>query len=80
MVAANGQEITYNINCVFKPDFTLTYYNIDGSVIGTQLVEKDAAIGAFVHTVADVTVPERSVYRCDAFSIYSEFIAKRYCV
>ena len=63
VVAANGQEITYNINCVFKPDFTLTYYNIDGSVIGTQLVEKDAAIGAFVHTVADVTVPEGQAYR-----------------
>ena len=30
VVAANGQEITYNINCVFKPDFTLTDIDSNG--------------------------------------------------
>ena len=39
--------INYVANFVQKPDFTLTYINTDGSVMGTQTVEKDAAIGEF---------------------------------
>lgn len=42
-------QITINYVATFvrKPLYTLTYYNTDGSVMGTQEVEKDAAIGAF---------------------------------
>ena len=47
VVEANGAEATYVLTVVYKPDFTLTYYGVSGSVIGTQTVEKDAAIGNF---------------------------------
>lgn len=48
VVEANGDEATYELTVAFKPDFTLTYYNIDGTtVIGTQKVEQDAIIGSF---------------------------------
>ena len=49
----------------FKPDFTLTYYNIDGkTVIGTQAVEQDAEIEAFVEGVENkVTVADGKKFR-----------------
>lgn len=62
-VAANGDEAVYKATFVFKPDFTLTYYNADGSVIGTQTVEKDATIGAFAYSEANVTVGEGQKFR-----------------
>lgn len=62
-VTANGDEAIYKATFLFKPDFTLTYYNADGSVIGTQTVEKDAAIGAFKYTESDVTVGEGEKFR-----------------
>ena len=62
-VVANGDEAIYKATFVFKPDFTLTYYNADGSVIGTQTVEKDATIGAFKYAEADVTVGEGQKFR-----------------
>lgn len=46
-VALNDIVINYVANFVQKPDFTLTYYNTDGTQMGTQQVEKDATIGAF---------------------------------
>ncbi|MBQ4210246.1 MAG: hypothetical protein II658_04510, partial [Prevotella sp.] len=46
-VALDDMVINYVVNFVQKPDFTLTYLNTDGSTMGTQLVEKDAAIGEF---------------------------------
>ena len=39
--------IKYVVNFVQKPDFTLTYIDTDGATMGTQTVEKDAAIGTF---------------------------------
>ena len=39
--------INYVINFVRKPFFTLTYYDTDNSVMGTQKVEKDTPIGEF---------------------------------
>jgi hypothetical protein len=39
--------INYVAKFVQKPDFTLTYYDTDGTVMGTQQVEKDASIGEF---------------------------------
>ena len=45
VVAAGDQTITYKLTVAFKPDFTLTYYNTDGTVLeATQQVEKDSPI------------------------------------
>ncbi len=46
-VTLGSITINYIVSFVQKPDFTLTYYNTDGTEMGTQAVEKDAAIGAF---------------------------------
>lgn len=65
IVEANGDEVTYELTVGFKPDFTLTYYNIDGkTVIGTQAVEQDAEIEAFVEGVENkVTVANGKKFR-----------------
>ena len=65
IVEANGDEVTYELTVGFKPDFTLTYYNIDGkTVIGTQAVEQDAEIEAFVEGVENkVTVADGKKFR-----------------
>ena len=46
-VTLAGITINYIANFVQKPDFTLTYYDTDRTVMGTQLVEKDSPIGSF---------------------------------
>lgn len=53
-VTANDKTLNYIINFIQKPDFTLTYIGPDGQNIGTQKVEKDAAIGTFEKNIADV--------------------------
>ena len=65
VVEANGDEVTYELTVGFKPNFTLTYYNIDGkTVIGTQAVEQDAEIEAFVEGVENkVTVADGKKFR-----------------
>lgn len=65
VVEANDDEVTYELTVGFKPDFTLTYYNIDGkTVIGTQAVEQDAEIEAFVEGVENkVTVADGKKFR-----------------
>lgn len=65
VVEANGDEVTYELTVGFKPDFTLTYYNIDGkTIIGTQAVEQDAEIEAFVEGVENkVTVADGKKFR-----------------
>ncbi len=63
VVSANGSDVTYKLAVVRKPFFTLTYYNTDGTELGTQSVEKDAAITEFAKTVADVTVAEGKKFR-----------------
>ncbi len=63
-VAANGETVNYVANFVLKPDFTLTYYNTDGTtIIGTQQVEKDASIAAFKYAAADATVSAGKAFR-----------------
>ena len=62
-VTANDQTINYVANIVLKPDFILTYYNTDGSVIGTQNVEKDATISTFKYEEKDVIVADGSKFR-----------------
>ena len=65
VVDANGDEATYELTVAFKPDFTLTYYNIDGTtVIGTQTVEQDAIIGSFKQEAEEkVTVADGKKFR-----------------
>jgi len=62
-VDAGGTTADYVIFFEWKSDFTLTYYNTDGSLIGTQKVEKDAPIAAFSCSASAVTVPSGSLFR-----------------
>lgn len=54
-MTAGATAINYILNIVQKPDFTLTYYGLDGTAIGTQTVEKDAEIGEFAVNIETVT-------------------------
>lgn len=65
VVESNRDEVTYELTVAFKPDFTLTYYNIDGTTaIGTQKVEQDANIANFKESMEDkVTVAEGKKFR-----------------
>lgn len=65
VVESNRDEVTYELTVAFKPDFTLTYYNIDGTTaIGTQKVEQDANIANFKEGIEDkVTVSEGKKFR-----------------
>lgn len=71
VVEANGDEATYELTVAFKPDFTLTYYNIDGTtVIGTQKVEQDATIASFnKEAEGKVTVADGKKFRGWATSL-----------
>ena len=51
---AGATQMDYVLNVVYKPIFTLSYLDVDGNVIGTQQVEKDATIGEFAYDIADV--------------------------
>lgn len=53
-MTAGEESINYILNVVQKPDYTLTYIGLDGSTIGTQTVEEDAAIGEFAVDIASV--------------------------
>lgn len=46
-MTAGETTMSYVLNIVQKPDFTLTYFDIDGTIMGTQTIEKDAKIGTF---------------------------------
>ena len=65
VVESNGDKVTYELTVAFKPDFTLTYYNIDGTTaIGTQKVEQDANIEKFQEGMEEkVTVAEGKKFR-----------------
>ena len=65
VVESKGDEVTYELTVAFKPDFTLTYYNIDGTtVLGTQKVEQDANIEKFQKGMEEkVTVAEGKKFR-----------------
>ena len=54
-MTAGETSVNYILNIVQKPDFTLTYIGLDGTAIGTQTVEKDAAIGEFAIDIESVT-------------------------
>ncbi len=57
-MTAGEVSLEYVLNVVQKPDFTLTYLDTDGSVMGTQQVEKDAEIGEFAVDYNTATAEE----------------------
>lgn len=80
VVESKGDEATYELTVGFKPDFTLTYYDIDGkTVLGTQAVEQDAEIEKFLDgTTEKVTVADGKKFRgwaCDQKKDSQKFTA-----
>lgn len=64
VVETAGKTANYIATFVQKPDYTLSYYNLDGSLIGSHIREKDQTIGEFDYTEGDVTgVPEGFKFR-----------------
>ena len=57
-VKLNEITINYVAQFVQKPDFTLTYFDTDGTEMGTQQVEKDAKIGTFDVDYTTAKAPE----------------------
>ena len=54
-VTASGQTVNYVANFIRKPFFTLSYMDLDGTtVLQTQSVEKDRAIGEFEYDINNV--------------------------
>lgn len=53
VVATANDAVTYQLNATQYVDYTITYYDVDGTtVLGTQQVEDQSAIGSF-----DVSAP-----------------------
>ena len=50
-MTAGDTQMNYVLNVIFKPDYTLEYIGVDGSVLATQQVEEDAAIGTFAYDI-----------------------------
>ena len=71
VIEANGDEAIYELTVGFKPDFTLTYYDIDETTaIGTQKVEQDATIASFdKEAEGKVTVTDGKKFRGWATSV-----------
>ena len=71
VVEANGDEAIYELTVGFKPDFTLTYYDIDETTaISTQKVEQDATIASFdKEAEGKVTVTDGKKFRGWATSV-----------
>lgn len=62
-VATATDTVVYKITVTYKPDYTLTYYNTDGTVLeATQQVEKDAKIGT-LRDANGVTIAEGNAFR-----------------
>ena len=54
-MTAGDTQMDYVLNVVFKPDFTLSYLDVEGNVLTTQTVEKDAKIGQFAYDIENVS-------------------------
>ncbi len=53
-MTAGETTMEYVLNVIFKPDYKLEYMGVDGSVLATQAVEEDAAIGEFAFDINNV--------------------------
>lgn len=62
-VSANGETVNYVAKFVQKPDFTLTYIDTDGTEMGQQTVEKDAAITNFDYDYSNAKADEGMAVR-----------------
>ena len=62
-VTLGEATLNYVANFVQKADFTLTYYDTNGTVMGTQQVEKDAKIGTFAYDYTTATASEAEEVR-----------------
>lgn len=63
VVTYNNVTTSYILNVVQKPDYTVTYYNTDGTSLGSQTVEEDATITTFAKDKSDVTVADGKAFR-----------------
>ncbi len=77
-VTAEKGSVNYILNVVYKPDFTLTYYDVTGEVFGTQIVEKDAKIGKFDKDVADVKATQEGYKARGWFK--NNYVGEKYSV
>lgn len=62
-VSTDDATVNYYVYINHKRDFTLTYFDTDGSILGTQAVEKDAKIKSFAYGENDVAVPDGYLFR-----------------
>ena len=54
-MTAGEVNLSYVLNITQKPDYTLTYYGVDGKALEkTQTIEEDSKIGEFIYDIADV--------------------------
>lgn len=68
--------VQYTIHFVWKPDFTVNYYDADGTTkVASQTVEKDAVLGK-LNDGSTVTVPDGSKFRGWLFKPRSDEKAK----
>lgn len=66
----------YTIHFVWKPDFTVNYYDADGTTkVASQTIEKDAVLGK-LNDGSTVTVPDGSKFRGWLFKPRSDEKAK----
>ena len=54
-MTAGEVNLSYTLNVIQKPDYTLTYYGVDGTVMDTQVLEEDQTIGEFKVDIANVS-------------------------
>jgi hypothetical protein len=50
-MTAGDTQMSYVLNVIYKPDYKVEYIGVDGSVLATQAVEEDAAIGQFAFDI-----------------------------
>ena len=50
-MTAGDTQMSYVLNVIFKPDYTLEYLGVDGSVLAKQTIEEDATIGEFAFDI-----------------------------
>lgn len=75
-VVFKGATAQYTIHFVWKPDFTVNYYDADGTTkVASQTVEKDGVLGK-LNDGSTVTVPEGSKFRGWLFKPRSDEKAK----
>ena len=54
-MTAGETQMNYVLNIIQKPDYTLSYIDVDGkTILKTQTVEEDGTIGEFAYSIADV--------------------------